>query len=135
MITWLPAQVTSLYGEARSVSCGSPRLWSSHVFDLSDGVFFFTAPGPEAPPCQESGAVLWRLITKREPDRQDPSGLPGNRLLLHFHPDVTSCFFSYVVGAGQRASEYRLISADVIKTPVLCKRYCLRLSIGVIRWK
>lgn len=39
MITWLPAQVTSLYGEARSVSCGSPRFWSSRVFDLIDGVF------------------------------------------------------------------------------------------------
>lgn len=39
MITWLPARVTSLYGEARPASYGSPRLWSSHVFDLIDGVF------------------------------------------------------------------------------------------------
>lgn len=40
------------------------------------------APGPEAPPRQESGAILWRLLTQRQPDRQEPSGLPGDLLMI-----------------------------------------------------
>lgn len=41
-------------------------------------VFLLSAPGPEAPSCQESGSVLQRLATQRQPDRQKPSGLPGD---------------------------------------------------------
>lgn len=36
-----------------------------------------SAPGPEAPPRSQSGAVLQRLAAQRQPDRPQPSGLPG----------------------------------------------------------
>lgn len=36
-----------------------------------------SAPGPEAPPRSQSGAVLQRLAAQRQPDWSQPSGLPG----------------------------------------------------------
>lgn len=56
----------------------------SQCGSLTGPVFVPAAAGPEAPPGPDPGSVLRRLLTQRQPDRQEPSGLPGDLLLLDF---------------------------------------------------
>lgn len=55
----------------------SPQI----VFVTDCSCFFFSlfvsASGSEAASGEESGSVLQRLAAQRQPDRQEPSGLPG----------------------------------------------------------